>query len=147
MLGCYEDSSYDLVQLHDICMMHVATAVCVTLHQILQSCKQFGSAIPPAKAINLKKKSHSSEMALWNQHNDHLNGQICTLPLSLFTSYYVMIYHRGASLSEQHTDLLRTKQDLSHTSRYVDESSLEIARYRIRMPTARTATLSVTSSA
>ena len=29
----------------------------------------------------------------------------------------VMIYHRGASLSEQHTDLLRTKQDLSHTSR------------------------------
>ena len=59
----------------------------------------------------------------------------------------VMIYHRGASLSEQHTDLLRTKQDLSHTSRYVDESSPEIARYRIRMPTARTATLSVTTSA
>ena len=56
MLGCYEDSSYDLAQLHDICMMHVATAVCATLHQILQSCKQFGSAIPPAKAINLKKK-------------------------------------------------------------------------------------------
>ena len=28
----------------------------------------------------------------------------------------VMIYHRGASLSEQHTDLLCTKQDLSHTS-------------------------------
>ena len=59
----------------------------------------------------------------------------------------VMIYHRGASLSEQHTDLLCTKQDLSHTSRYVDESSLEIARYHIRMPTARTATLSVTTYA
>ena len=59
----------------------------------------------------------------------------------------VMIYYRGASLSEQHTDLLCTKQDLSHTSRYVDESSPEIARYCIRMPTARTATLSVTTSA
>ena len=35
----------------------------------------------------------------------------------------VMIYHRGASLSEQQNDLLCTKQDLSHTSRYVDESS------------------------
>ena len=28
--------------------------------------------------------------------------------------------HRGASLSEQHNDSLCTKQDLSHTSRYVD---------------------------
>ena len=43
----------------------------------------------------------------------------------------VMIYHRGASLSEQHTDLLRTKQDLSHTSRYVDESSPEIAMHKL----------------
>ena len=60
--------------------------------------------------------------------------------MHLYTS--VMIYHRGASLIEQRTDLLCTKQDLSHTSRYVDESSPEIARYRIRMPTARTATLS-----
>ena len=59
----------------------------------------------------------------------------------------VMIYHRGASLSEQHNDLLCTKQDLSHTSRYVDESSPEIARYRIRMPKAKTATLSVTTYA
>ena len=45
----------------------------------------------------------------------------------------VMIYHRGASLSKQHTYLLIchcTKQDLSRTSRYVDKSS-EIARYRI----------------
>ena len=56
----------------------------------------------------------------------------------------VMIYHRGSSLSEQHTDLLCTKQDLSHTSRFVDESSPKIARYCIRMPTARTATLNVT---
>ena len=52
----------------------------------------------------------------------------------LYTS--VMIYHRGANLSEQNTDLLGTNQDLSHTSRYVDESSPEIVRYRIRMPTA-----------
>ena len=59
----------------------------------------------------------------------------------------VMIYHRGASLSEQHNDLLCTKQDLSHTSRYVDESSPEIARYRIRMPKAKTATLSMTTYA
>ena len=58
-----------------------------------------------------------------------------------------MIYHRGASLSEQHTDLLCTKQDLSHTRRYVDESSPEIARDRIHMPTARTANLSVTTYA
>ena len=65
----------------------------------------------------------------------------------LLTTCSVMIYHRGASLSEQHTHLLCTKQDLSHTSRYVDESSPEIARYRIRMPTARTATLSVTTYA
>ena len=35
----------------------------------------------------------------------------------------VMINHRRASLIEQHNDLLCTKQDLSHTSRYVDESS------------------------
>ena len=38
----------------------------------------------------------------------------------------VMIYHRGASLSEQHTYSLTchcTKQDLSQTSRYVDKSS------------------------
>jgi len=56
-----------------------------------------------------------------------------------------MIYHHRASLSEQHTDLLCTNQDLSHISRYVDESSPEIARYRRRMPTARTATLSVTT--
>ena len=36
----------------------------------------------------------------------------------------VMIYHRGTSLSEQHTDLLIfhcTKQDLSCTNRYVDK--------------------------
>ena len=57
-----------------------------------------------------------------------------------------MIYHRGASLGEQHTNLLIrhcTKPDLSCTSRYVDKSSPEIARYRIRMPTARAATVSV----
>ena len=59
----------------------------------------------------------------------------------------VMIYHRGASLSEQHTDLLCTKQDLSHTSTFVDESSPKIARYCIRMPTAKTATLNVTTYA
>ena len=59
----------------------------------------------------------------------------------------VMIYHRGASLSDQHTDLLCTKQDLSHKIRYVNESSPGIARYRIRMQTARTATLSVTTYA
>ena len=50
-------------------------------------------------------------------------------------------------MSSTCTDLLCTKQDLSHTSRYVDESSPEIARYRTRMPTARTATLSVTTYA
>jgi len=62
----------------------------------------------------------------------------------------MMIYHRGASLSEQHTDLLIchcTKQDLSHTGRYVDKSSPEIARYRICMPTARAATFSVATYA
>ena len=40
----------------------------------------------------------------------------------------VMIYLRGVSLSEQHTDLLIchcTKRDLSLTSRYVDKSSPE----------------------
>ena len=64
------------------------------------------------------------------------------------TSTSVMIYHRGASVSEQHTDSLRTKQDLSHTSGYDDESSLEIAaRHSIHMPTARTATLSVATYA
>ena len=66
-----------------------------------------------------------------------------TAALNYYTS--VMIYHCGASLSEQHTDLLIchcTKQDLSCTSRYVDKSSPEIARYHIRMPTAKAATLS-----
>ena len=43
-------------------------------------------------------------------------GAFVNLP-TLITS--VMIYHRGASLSEQHTDLLCTKQDLSHTSRFL----------------------------
>ena len=58
------------------------------------------------------------------------------------------IYHREASLSEQYTDLLNchcTKQDLSCTS--IDKFSPEIARYRIRMPTARAATLSVATYA
>ena len=57
-----------------------------------------------------------------------------------------IIYHREESLSEQYTDLLIchcTKQDLvTHKYRYVDKFSPEIARYRIRMPTARAATLS-----
>ena len=66
---------------------------------------------------------------------------------SLYKYTSVMIYHRRTSLSEQHTDLLCTQQDLSHTSRFVDESSPKIARCRIRMPTARTATLSVTTYA
>ena len=67
---------------------------------------------------------------------------------TLYLAYTsVMIYHRGASLSEQHTDLLCTKQDLSHTSTFVDESSPKIARYCICMPTARTATLNVTTYA
>ena len=42
----------------------------------------------------------------------------------------VMIHHRGASLSEQHTDLPIghcTKQDLCRTSRYAAKSSPEIA--------------------
>ena len=61
----------------------------------------------------------------------------------------VMIYHRGASLSEQHNEFLIclichcTKQGLSRTSRYVNKSSPEIARYLIRMPTARAQLLSV----
>ena len=56
----------------------------------------------------------------------------------------VMIYHRGASLSEQHNDLLCTKQDLSHTSRYVDES---LPDSQVSHMYARTATLSVTTYA
>ena len=62
----------------------------------------------------------------------------------------VMIYHRRASLSEQHTDLPIghcTKQDLCRTSRYAAKSSPEIARYRILMPTARAATVSVATYA
>ena len=61
----------------------------------------------------------------------------------------VMIYHRGASQSEQHIDLLicHCTKDLSRTSRYVDKSSPEIARYRIHMPTARAATVSVATYA
>ena len=69
------------------------------------------------------------------------------LDRKLHVTTSVIIYHRGASLSEQHADLLCTKQDLSHTSRFVDESSPKIARYCIRMPTARTATLNVTTYA
>ena len=78
-------------------------------------------------------------MSLITQESAHKPEECCRHP---YTS--VMIYHRGASLSEQHTDLLIShckKQDLSCTSRYVDKSSSEIARYRIRMPTARTATV------
>ena len=71
----------------------------------------------------------------------------CQQFITMNNSTSVMIYHCGTSLSEQHTDLLCTKQDLSHTSRYVDESSPEIARYCICMPTARPATLSVTTYA
>ena len=62
----------------------------------------------------------------------------------------VMIHHRGASLSEQHTDLPIghcTKQDLCHTSRYAAKSSPEIARYCILMPTARATTVSVATYA
>ena len=62
----------------------------------------------------------------------------------------VMIHHRGASLSEQHTNLPIghcTKQDLCRTSRYAAKSSPEIARYCILMPTARAATVSVATYA
>ena len=62
----------------------------------------------------------------------------------------VMTYHHGASLSEQQTYLLIchcTKQDLSRTSRHVDKSLPEIARYRIRVPTARAVTVSVATYA
>ena len=55
----------------------------------------------------------------------------------------VMLYHLGASLSKQHTDLLichYTKQDLSRTSRYLGITY-------IRKPTARTATVSVATYA
>ena len=61
-----------------------------------------------------------------------------------------MIYHRGASLGEQHTDLPIghcTKQDLCRTSRYAAKSSPEIARYCILMPTARAATVGVATYA
>ena len=67
------------------------------------------------------------------------------------THINAMIYHHEASLSEQYTDLLIchcTKQDLvTHKYRYVDKFSPEIARYRICMPTARAATLSVATYA
>ena len=62
----------------------------------------------------------------------------------------VMIYHRRASLTEQHTYLLIchcTKQDVSRTSRHVNKSSPEIARYCIRMPTDRAPTVSVATYA
>ena len=52
-------------------------------------------------------------------HNP-VTGMHSRLCVVLFTS--VMIYNCRASLSEQHTDLLichSTKQDLSHTSRYL----------------------------
>ena len=48
--------------------------------------------------------------------------------INKYTSVMIL-YHRGVSLSEQHTHLLIchcTKQDLSRTSRYVDKSSPEI---------------------
>ena len=94
--------------------------------------------------VNGVPKFHSwgkCTMPLTNINSDWMSNTVSGLCTS------VMFYHRGASLSEQHTDLLCTKQDLSHTSRYVDESSPEVARYRIRMPTARTATLSVATYA
>ena len=75
----------------------------------------------------------------------HLQSAGFVLPKLDIVVTSVMIYHRGASLSVQHTDLLIchcTNQDLSYTSRYVEKSSPEIARYCIRMPTARAATLS-----
>ena len=86
----------------------------------------------------------------WSNHSTvdlYPQSWFITSKNDIYTSVMIKFYHCGASLSEQHTDSLRTKQDLSHTSRYVDESSLEIARYRIRMPTARTATLSVATYA
>ena len=60
-----------------------------------------------------------------------MHKRLTNTPAIHNTNTSVMIYHRGASLSEQHTDLLRTKQDLSHTSRYVDESSPEIAMHKL----------------
>ena len=54
----------------------------------------------------------------------------------------LMIHHRRASLSEQHNDLFCTKRDLSHTSRYVDESSPDS---QVSHMYARTAILIVTT--
>ena len=61
-----------------------------------------------------------TKIELMHSVGDHARVQ-CQLP-------GVMIYHRGVSLSEQHTGLLIchcTKRDLSLTSRYVDKSSPE----------------------
>ena len=53
-------------------------------------------------------------------------GSTCTVrKLTLEYLNYCDDYHRGASLSKQHTDLLichSTKQDLSHTARTANVS-------------------------
>ena len=101
--------------------------------------------------------SFEKKLRVWQPLSKFMITHVLVPPLPVFSDVSgkvwprritsVMIYHCGASLSEQHTDLLIchcTKQDLSHTStcRYVEKSSPEIARYCIRMPTAREATLS-----
>ena len=62
-----------------------------------------------------------------------------------------VIYHRGASLSEQHTDLPIdhcTKQGFhAQVDMLISFHHAEIARYRIPMQTARAAILSVATYA
>ena len=79
-------------------------------------------------------------------------GEATGLKLQMEEITSVMIYHRGASLSEQHNDLpcnwsLYKPGFVTHAQVDMLMSSPEIARYHIPMPTARAATLSVATYA
>ena len=74
--------------------------------------------------FSVQQSSVEATTRIWCMHKHSAPGAL------LHISTSVMIYHRGASLSEQHTDLLIchcTKQDLSHTitCRYVLASVLD----------------------
>ena len=64
------------------------------------------------------------KLLLYGVRTYYITSQSTSLIIQHYITFYtsVVIYHRGASLSEQHTDLLIIhwiKQDLSHASSYL----------------------------
>ena len=97
---CYEDASGDC----DLCVY-------------------LGHVFFTDNCIQLWCQTSGGPSQAWKKRLKHWTYTCTFVAFLNLTFTGVTIYHHGASLSEQHTDLLIghcTKQDLSRTSRHVD---------------------------